>query len=63
MELLGEGKMVFNWGKFLEEHEITKNKKWDLNDLVIHLRSSGKKIKRFDNYFTKDVLDLRYFVR
>jgi len=63
MELLGEGKTVFNWGKFLEEHGITKNKKWDLNDLVIHLRSSGKKIKRLDNYFTKDVLDLRYFVR
>jgi len=63
MELLGEGKMVFNWGKFLEEHSITKNRKWDLNDLVIHLRSSGKKIKKFDNYFTKDVLDLRYFVR
>jgi hypothetical protein len=63
MELLGEGKMVFNWGKFLEEHEITKNRKWDLNDLVIYLRSSGKKIRRFDNYFTKDVLDLRYFVR
>lgn len=63
MDLLGEGKIVFNWGKFLEEHDITKNRKWDLNDLVIHLRSSGKKIKRFDNYFTKDVLDLRYFVR
>jgi hypothetical protein len=63
MELLGEGKTVFNWGKFLEEHSIRKDKKWDLNDLVIHLRTTGKKIKRFDNYFTKDVLDLRYFVR
>jgi hypothetical protein len=63
MELLGEGKEVFNWGKFLEEHSITKNRKWDLNDLVIHLRTAEKKIKRFDNYFTKDVLDLRYFVR
>jgi hypothetical protein len=62
-ELLGEGKKVFNWGKFLEEHSITKNKKWDLNDLVIHLRTTEKKINKFDNYFTKDVLDLGYFIR
>jgi hypothetical protein len=62
-ELLGEGKNVFNWGKFLEDHSITKNRKWDLNDLVIHLRTTGKKINRFENYFTKDVLDLRYFIR
>lgn len=62
MDLLGKGEMVFNWGKFLEENEITKNRKWDLNDIVIHLRSTGKKIKRFDNYFTDDVLDLRYFI-
>jgi hypothetical protein len=53
---------VFNWGKFLEENGITKNRKWDLNDLVVHLRATGKKIKRFDNYFTDDVLDLGYFI-
>jgi len=62
MDLLGSGKTVFNWGKFLEENAITKNRKWDLNDIVIHLRTTGKKIKRFDNYFTNDVLDLRYFI-
>lgn len=62
IDLLGEGQTVFNWGKFLEENNITKNRKWDLNDLVIHLRTTGKKIKRFDNYFTNDVLDLRYFI-
>ena len=48
--------------KFLEENNITKNRKWDLNDLVVHLRSTGKKIKRLDGYFTDDVLDLRYFI-
>jgi hypothetical protein len=62
MDLLSKGETVFNWGKFLEENGITKNRKWDLNDIVIHLRSTGKKIKRFDNYFTNDVLDLRYFI-
>jgi hypothetical protein len=62
MDLLSKGKMVFNWGKFLEENDLTKNKKWDLNDLVIHLRKTGKKIKRFDNYFTDDALDLGYFI-
>ena len=62
IDLLGSGETVFNWGKFLEENEITKNKKWDLNDLVIYLRANKKKIKRFENYFTNDVLDLRYFI-
>jgi hypothetical protein len=62
VELLSQGFTVFNWGKFLEENEITKNRKWDLNDIVIHLKATGKKIKRFDNYFTNDPLDLRYFI-
>jgi hypothetical protein len=62
MDLLSKGQTVFNWGKFLEENNISKNRKWDLNDLVVHLRTTGKKIKRLDNYFTNDVLDLRYFI-
>lgn len=62
IDLLAKGFTVFNWGKFLEENDITKNRKWDLNDLVVHLRTTGKKIKRFDNYFTNDALDLRYFI-
>lgn len=62
MDLLSKGETVFNWGKFLEENSITKNRKWDLNDLVIHLRAVGKKVKRLDNYFTNDILDLRYFI-
>jgi hypothetical protein len=62
VELLSENKCVFNWGKFLEENEITKNQKWDLNDLVMHLRKTGKKIKRFDYYFTDNPLDLGDFI-
>jgi hypothetical protein len=62
VELLSKGFTVFNWGKFLEENDITKNRKWDLNDLVIHLRTTGKKIKRLDGYFTNDALDLGYFI-
>ena len=49
VDLLAKGFTVFNWGKFLEENDITKNRKWDLNDLVVHLRTTGKKIRRFDN--------------
>jgi len=62
IELLSEGNTVFNWGRFLEENDITKNRKWDLNDLVKHLRNTGKKVKRFENYFTNDVLELGYFI-
>ena len=62
IEMLTEGYKVFNWGKFLEENAITKNKKWDLNDIVVHLRATGKKIKKFENYFTNDILDMGYFI-
>jgi hypothetical protein len=61
-ELLSQGHSVFNWGKFLDDHDITKNRKWDLNDLVIHLRSTGKKIARLENYFTDDALELGHFL-
>jgi hypothetical protein len=62
MDLLSKGNTVFNWGKFLDENNISRDKKWDLNELVVHLRRIGKKVKRLDYYFTNDVLDLRYFI-
>jgi hypothetical protein len=61
-ELLSKGSTVFNWKKFLEDHSLQLNKKWDLNDLVNFLRSKKIKIKRFENYFTQEVLDLSYFI-
>ena len=61
-ELLAEGHLVFNWRKFLTDHDLPTNKKWDLNDLVNFLRSRQLKIKRFDFYFTDEVLDLKDFI-
>jgi len=61
-ELLAEGHLVFNWRKFLTDHDLPTNKKWDLNDLVNFLRSKQLKIKRFDFYFTDEVLDLKDFI-
>ncbi len=61
-ELLAEGHWVFNWRKFLTDHDLPTNKKWDLNDLVNFLRAKQLKIKRFDFYFTDEVLDLKDFI-
>ena len=61
-ELLAEGHWVFNWKKFLTDHDLPTNKKWDLNDLVNFLRAKQLKIKRFDFYFTDEVLDLKDFI-
>jgi len=57
-DLLKKGEEVFLWGKFLRESEIPERDKWDLNDIVNFLRSTGKKIKRLDNYFSNEVLDI-----
>ena len=61
-ELLSQGATVFNWKKFLVENNLPLNRKWDLNDLVNYLRMKKLKIKRLDQYFTKEVLDLTYFI-
>jgi len=61
-QLLSEGKRVFNWKKFLIDHDLPINKKWDLNDLVNFLRAKKIKIRRLDNYFTEELLDLSDFI-
>jgi len=61
-ELLSAGKRVFNWKKFLVDHELPINRKWDLNDLVNFLRAKRIKIRRLDNYFTEEILDLSDFI-
>ena len=62
LEMLTRGDCVFNWKKFLEDHNLPLDKKWDLNDLVNHLRIKKIKVKRFEDYFTRDTLDLTYFM-
>lgn len=58
MEFLEKGETVFLWGKFIRDNDLPEKDKWDLNDLVNHLRSTGKKIKRLDNYFSSDKWDI-----
>jgi len=57
-ELLDKGEQVFLWGKFLKENSFPERDKWDLNDVVNYLRSTGNKIKRLDNYFSADKWDI-----
>ena len=57
-ELLQKGDQVFLWGKFIKENDLPEREKWDLNDIVNYLRSTGKKIKRLDNYFSNDKWDI-----
>ncbi len=57
-DLLEDGEQVFLWSKFLRENEFPDREKWDLNDVVNYLRSTGKKIKRLDNYFSSDKWDI-----
>ena len=57
-DLLDKGEQVFLWGKFLKENSFPDRDKWDLNDVVNYLRSTGKKINRLDNYFSSDKWDI-----
>jgi hypothetical protein len=55
---LSDGESVFLWSKFLEENQIPLRDKWDLNDIVNYLRSTGKKIKPFREYFSNSIWDM-----
>lgn len=57
-EFLEKGEEVFLWGRFLKECELPERDKWDLNDVVNYVRSTGKKIKRLDNFFSSDKWDI-----
>lgn len=61
-EMLSSGFSVFNWKKFLLDHNLPINRKWDLNDMVNYLRREQIKVRRFDQYFTSDILDLVDFI-
>jgi hypothetical protein len=61
-QMLSEGFRVFNWKKFLTDHDLPLNKKWDLNDLVNYLRLKKQKVRRFEYYFTEETLDLADFI-
>jgi hypothetical protein len=57
---LNQGESVFLWKKFLDDSNLPERDKWDLNDIVNYLRSTGKKIKQFDKYFSKDKWNMIY---
>jgi hypothetical protein len=57
-EFLEKGEQVFLWGRFIKECELPERDKWDLNDVVNYVRSTGKKIKRLDNFFSADKWDI-----
>lgn len=59
LKRINEGKPVFLWRKFLTENELldTPTKIKDLNDLLIHIKKSGKPCKRFVDYFSDSKYD------
>jgi len=57
-EFLEKGEQVFLWGRFIKECDLPERNKWDLNDVVNYVKSTGKKIKRLDNFFSSDKWDI-----
>jgi len=57
-EFLEKGEQVFLWGRFIKDCDLPERSKWDLNDVVNYVRSTGKKIKRLDNFFSSDKWDI-----
>jgi hypothetical protein len=58
-ELLGDGKKIFLWGKYLKDNNIpTYVKIKDLTDLIFYSKKNRKRLSSFENYFSNSKLDL-----
>lgn len=55
---LSEGEKVFLWKKFLDDNRLPEREKWDWNDVVNYVRSTGNKISRPDKYFSENKWDM-----
>lgn len=49
---------VFLWNKFLSDIQAPPRKKWDLNDVMIFVKSNNLQVPFFDKYFSNDPLDI-----
>ena len=60
MKRIAEGRSVFMWKKYLMENELynVADKIKDLNDLLIFIKRSGRKCKKFSEYFTDSKYDM-----
>lgn len=62
LEFLSQGKFVFNWRKFLKEHNLPEKEKYDVNQLYIELgRTENFTFKELEPYFTNDIYSKNYF--
>ena len=55
---ISQGESVFLWKKFIDDNNLPERDKWDLNDVVDYVRSSGTKISRFEKYFSSNKWDM-----
>jgi hypothetical protein len=59
---ISQGNSVFLWRKYLEENELFEfqDKIKDLNDLLMFIKKSNRKCKKFIDYFSEDRYDMIY---
>mgnify|MGYP001186387153 FL=1 len=58
LKIIEEGYSVFLWDKFKKEMGLPYRKKWDLNDALIYLKKNNIMMPNFENFFSKDPLDI-----
>lgn len=62
LQLLQQGKFLFNWKRFLKYNNIPFRKKWDFNDLYIYMnRNRNFTFEELKCWFTNNWFDKIYF--
>ena len=58
INLLKQGRKLFNWNSFLKDNNIPNREKWDVNDLFLYMNLDRKfTFKDFKDYFTSNLID------
>lgn len=64
LELLSSGVYVFNWKSFKTDYELPSKKKWDINDVCVHLnRKDMFKVEELEKYFTNNIFNKVDFLK
>jgi len=58
IEKLNEGAEVFLWTRLKYDLGLPQRSKWDLNDTMIYLRDNKMNTPNFNDYFSKNELDI-----
>lgn len=62
IQLLTQEKYVFCWKWFIEDYNLPKKNKWDVNSVLLYLNKNNFTFQEIEKYFTNSIYDKVFFI-